>query len=304
MSSVAIIDLTFGDAGKGSMTDAYVRRIGAKWTVRFNGGAQAAHNVVTPDGRRHVFSQFGSGTLAGAGTFLTRDVLVNPAAMLKEADALRTVGVAHPMKGMYVDRRCRVTTPWHIALNRLRETSRGQNRHGSCGMGIGETMLDCIENPGDTLRVEDIMRPGELSGRLRRIRVRLLEKALELRPSAAAAEHMEWFSPESVGMLYDELRGWSLQAGIVEKPPFSGEDAIVWEGAQGVLLDENFGFHPHTTWSTTTTVNVIQYCKDHNLPLPEFLGLTRSYFTRHGPGPFPTQGEDIAPEQSNKTNRP
>src|SRR5579864_7866772 len=98
MSKVFLVQgLGYGDEGKGSIVDYLVRQEKAPLVVRFNGGAQAAHNVVTDDGRHHTFTQFGSGTFAGARTFLSRFMIVNPFTLLTEAKALEQKGVANPL---------------------------------------------------------------------------------------------------------------------------------------------------------------------------------------------------------------
>src|SRR5215210_2605913 len=126
MRAFVIVDLGFGDAGKGLLTDCLVRRTGAKVVVRYNGGAQAGHNVVTPDGRHHTFSQFGSGSFVpGVRTFLSRDVVVHPTALLREEASLRTAGVTDALERLRISADAVVVTPYHQALNRLRETARG-----------------------------------------------------------------------------------------------------------------------------------------------------------------------------------
>ena len=91
---VALVDLGFGDAGKGKFVDAWVRTSGAHTVVRFNGGAQAGHNVVLPDGRHHTFSQWGAGSFVpGVATVLAAPVVVHPGALHQEAQALARVGI-------------------------------------------------------------------------------------------------------------------------------------------------------------------------------------------------------------------
>ena len=99
-----VVDLGFGDAGKGTITDFLVRERGAEWVVRFNGGAQAGHNVVTDDGRHHTFSQLGAGSFVpGVRSYLGPDFVLHPGALLEEARALARVGIPDAFERLYVD---------------------------------------------------------------------------------------------------------------------------------------------------------------------------------------------------------
>ena len=143
MNHVIVVDLGYGDAGKGTVVDWLCSRQDGRpvhAVVRFNGGAQAAHNVITRDGRCHAFAQFGAGTFTpGVRTHLSRFVLIDPLALAAEAAHLASLGLADALDLLTVDRDALLTTPYHQAANRAREIARGNDRHGSCGMGIGET---------------------------------------------------------------------------------------------------------------------------------------------------------------------
>src|SRR5690349_18733653 len=121
-----VVGLGLGDEGKGTMIDALARRGSRPATVvRFNGGPQAAHHVVLPDGRFHCFSQFGSATLAGGHTHLSRFVAIEPLSMRREAEVLATLGVSSPLSRITLDAHSVVVTPFHKLVNRLQETARG-----------------------------------------------------------------------------------------------------------------------------------------------------------------------------------
>lgn len=314
--------------------------------VRYNGGAQAAHNVTTDDGRHHTFSQFGSGTFAGARTHLSRFMLVNPIFMNAEAMRLEAVGVRDPYTLVTVERGALVTTPYHVSINRLREMSRDA-RHGSCGMGIGETMADSLAFPEDAIHVEDIEDPAKLRVKLERLRVRKIDEGLALRSAGnpfvkdATAQNNEAVMREwdiltdhhMTDLLVDRFRIWSNRATIVG-PEFlhqvlqhmgraiallglaygdegkgvsidalvrKGSAEVLFEGAQGVLLDQDFGWQPYTTWTDCTFGNVMTLLDGFRGEVKR-IGVTRAYMTRHGAGPFVTEDKTYDPLSANDHN--
>lgn len=298
MHAFVIADLGFGDAGKGLLTDFLVRRTGARMVVRYNGGAQAGHNVVTPEGRHHTFAQFGAGTLVpGTRTFLSRNVVVHPAALLREEAHLRALGVTDAFERLRISGGALAITPYHQALNRLRELARGAARHGSCGAGVGETVTHDRALPDDAIRVRELGDAAGLRRKLARIREYACEEVrrfdsvalaqAEARPELALLESIDmpqqWIDEvRFVATVVDDDRWWA------------NEDAVIFEGAQGVLLDEWHGFHPHTTWSTCTTAPATTLLSD---VAPDAdvcrIGVLRTYAVRHGAGPLPTESSDV-----------
>lgn len=303
---VVVVDLGFGDAGKGTITDALVRKRGAHTVVRFNGGAQAGHNVVTIDGRHHTFVQFGAGTFVpGVRTYLARHVVVHPTALLVEARRLASIGVDDALDRVTIAEHALVTTPVHQAAARLRELALGDARHGSCGVGVGETMRDEIASPDDAIRARDLADVGALRGRLVRHQARKrAELDAEIRAVAgvtdASDEVRALESPDIVDAWIDALAPLRARSLVVDDGHLAAllrmPGSVVFEGAQGVLLDEWRGFHPYTTWSTCTFDNALALVRelgDGNAVTR--LGVLRTYATRHGPGPFPTETPELAP---------
>src|SRR5579863_2663857 len=181
MNHVIVVDLGYGDAGKGTVVDWLCSRQEesrpTRAVVRFNGGAQAAHNVVANDGRHHTFAQFGAGTLTpGVQTHLSRFMLVEPLALAAEAAHLTSLGLPEPLDLLTVDRDALLTTPYHQAANQAREAARGDGRHGSCGMGIGETASYALENPAGAPRAGDCATPRILLRKLTQLRDRLADE--------------------------------------------------------------------------------------------------------------------------------
>ena len=109
--------------------------------VRHNGGHQAAHNVVTPEGVRHCFSSFGSGMLIpGTKTFLSSKMLISPDAFLNEGEILKSKGVTDVFERTFISDNCPIVTPWHTMVGQMLELERDEARHGSCGMGVGQAV--------------------------------------------------------------------------------------------------------------------------------------------------------------------
>jgi len=115
---ILVVDLAFGDCGKGTLVDFLTRRCQPTAVVRFNGGPQAGHNVVTPDSRHHTFSQFGSGSFVpGVKTVLSRFMLIEPYALLNEARHLDSISVSDPLSRLIIHRNCLVISPCHQAAS-------------------------------------------------------------------------------------------------------------------------------------------------------------------------------------------
>nr|MDT0661807.1 adenylosuccinate synthetase [Micromonospora sp. DSM 115978] len=293
---VAVVDLGYGDAGKGTVVDrlcAPGAGTAVTAVVRFNGGAQAGHNVVTDDGRHHTFAQFGSGTLHGVPTHLSRFVVVDPLALAAEADHLAGLGVPDPFGLLTVDADALLATPYHRAANQVRERRRGRDRHGSCGMGVGETMAYASTH-ADAPRVGDVWSPVRLRRLLTAVRDRLTDQVGEL-------------AGPPVDEVVAAFRAFGETVAVVDGPAtlrrLLARGRCVFEGAQGVLLDEWFGWHPYTTWSTTTFGNAATLLAEAGRDALR-IGVVRTYTTRHGPGPHATEDPALAavlPEPHNGT---
>ncbi|MFY2558547.1 adenylosuccinate synthetase [Corallococcus terminator] len=322
-----VVDLGFGDAGKGTLTDWLVRRHDARLVVRFNGGAQAGHNVVTDDGRHHTFSQLGAGTFVpGVATHLAHSTVFHPLALHVEAQYLADSGVPDGLARVTVSERARVITPFHQAVGRLRELGRGENRHGTCGVGVGETVRDALAHPEATVLAGDLCRPAVLLRKARAAQERLRAEAADLRQSTpghpdaarerlraefadvrlAALGHPD-AAPELALLEDSDIPARWVEAVRVIRPEqrVVGDDWLgdrlrqghtVFEGAQGVLLDEWRGFHPHTTWSTCTFDPALALLREQGFDGDVHrLGVLRAYATRHGEGPFPSEEPSLAP---------
>ncbi|KXO99058.1 Adenylosuccinate synthetase (plasmid) [Tsukamurella tyrosinosolvens] len=312
-----VVGLGFGDEAKGATVAHLAATTQPATVVRFNGGAQTAHNVV--DGaRHHTFRLFGSGTFAGTPTYLSRHVLVDPWMLAAEAEKLRPLGVNDPLSLVTVSPDALIATPIHRAANRTREELRGGNPHGSCGLGIGETRwyslahaaglragrtlweitadIDADEPP---LTVADCQDAAT-------VRARLTALEAFYGPLLARGPHTLAPIDEMVETLveFGGAVGTATDAEYLFRTAQRGH--LLFEGAQGVLLDEWRGLHPHTTWSTTLPSAAQELLAEAGLPPAEVVGVLRTYATRHGHGPLPTEDEqlrDVLPEPHNGAGR-
>jgi adenylosuccinate synthase len=295
--AIITVGLGFGDEGKGATVDFLTRRLEADLVVRYCGGSQAGHNVELPDGRRHTFSQFGAGTLVAAPeaprTYLGPNVIIEPLALAREAAHLAELGVRDPARLLTIHPRCLVATPWHQMLNRLRELARGDARHGSCGQGIGEARSYWLKHGEDAVFAADLRHLDGLRHKLELQRQRTL---LELQTfidsiGADALGEFDLWDPNAEAVACDLNE--ALPEGVVIDAAIPRFRTAIFEGAQGVLLDEYRGFHPYTTWNTVTPHHAWELVQAMGVEAVAVLGITRAYATRHGEGPLPTFSTEL-----------
>ncbi|SHG41454.1 adenylosuccinate synthetase [Pedobacter caeni] len=288
-----VIGLGYGDEGKGLSTDYLCAQSENPLVIRFNGGQQAGHTVCTADGKRHVFSSFGAGTLRGAGTYWSAYCTLSVPALLNEYQALLKINIKPQL---YIDPTCALTTHYDVLYNRLQEQYRGNARHGSCGAGFGTTLQRQEEGP--RLSAAHMLAPHKVLAKLESIReyYRLRAEA-ELGMDFSAFEHDK--EDERFTGFLEEFRDLSDQAfylrtaaEIFADPQW---DQYVFEGAQGVLLDMDFGSFPHVTRSNTTSKNALELINSHPdaISSTSIYYVSRVYHTRHGEGPFVKHGEAL-----------
>lgn len=287
----AVIGAGYGDEGKGLLTDALAARYGADAIViRANGGAQAGHTVTTPDdddqaGLRHVFHHVGSGSFVGAATGLSRHFISNPWLLAEELGELAALGV-HPR--ITADARGLLTTPWDMMVNQFIEQARGITRHGSCGLGVGETVERSLHSAyattladlsGDVdglrARFDDIRRewvPRRLT------KLGFARAWLDNRAAILSDETMERALSGAIGMLE--------HVDVVPKLELPADAPIIFEGAQGLMLDQTFGAFPYVTRSNTGLKNIAEVLAENGRREIEVTYAARAYVTRHGAGPL------------------
>ncbi|MBP7928322.1 adenylosuccinate synthetase, partial [Patescibacteria group bacterium] len=264
----------------------------------------------------HTFAQFGSGSLVpGTKTHISRFKLINPLSMLKEARHLEDIGVNGLLKNTSIERQTLITTPFHQATNRIKEMIRGNGRHGSCGMGVGETMSDFVSFGDQVLMAGDLANLAVSKAKLKFIQAlkysQILEllKSVELTPEIKS-ELLILADPKLAAACTKFYLSFCKMTNIVDetylKKILEAETTVIFEGAQGVLLDEWFGFYPYTTWSTTTFDNALTLLAESGYKgNVTKLGLVRAYATRHGAGPFVTYSSELSakiPDCHNENN--
>ncbi len=299
-NSHIVIGLAYGDEGKGSWVEHLVRKHKIAYVARFNGGVQAHHHVVREDGSYHGFRQFAAGSFVpGVQTLLSRFMLLEPEMLFEEARALASMGVDSPLERVIVSEETPVITPFARLLNQIQEAYRGRSRHGSTGFGIGITQRDLEQYPEQALRVRDFSSP-RLFEKLRVLAEAAIEEAEEYR-SDDTLELFERLERSDLNHYAEFYRRFPQKVRVLSDKAMLQifrENDVVFEGAQGVLLDQQFGFFPHVTRSNCTFGNAEQLLREANFDGKlNRVGLLRGYGTRHGAGPFVTEvpGLDIEP---------
>jgi len=298
-----VIGANYGDCGKGLMTDYLAERATNPLVVRYNGGAQAGHTVVAPDGRRHVFHHFGSGSFVGGETHLSAYFLVSPIFFCSELLELRAVGVIPKVS---IDHKCQVTTPYDIMINQAVENHRAGKRHGSCGMGVNETIERSVNGWG--MMVHQATDAKFLRTFLKDIRnVYVPERLRQLGLERIEIKHLDNKAIIDRFIQDTQLMLENSELCLWETKSWTHNGDVIFEGAQGLQLDMDNWQYPHVTRSKTGLPNVIKLLSRSGA---EILGLdvyymTRTYMTRHGAGPMNQEypaGVSPYPAVSDNTN--
>lgn len=290
-----VVGANFGDEGKGLMTDYFCHQATSKnkscIVVMSNGGAQRGHTVNLFDGKKHVFKHFGSGTLVGAHTYCPSEFILNPMEFVRELEDLQQLFVS-PV--VYVEALCRWTTPYDMIINQIVEAVRGDKKHGSCGMGIWETVYRWKVQPDLYTIYEFNQLPFDSKvEHLKRIRDNWLPKRLkEHGVSDVPSEWKEIVASDFlIHNFIEDVHIFCTNTRRVVYPVLKKYDSVVFESGQGLLLDENMTFYGDNT--TPSNTGIFNACKRINTQFDtanvEFCYVTRTYVTRHGAGRFLTE---------------
>ncbi|RJG39480.1 adenylosuccinate synthase [Motilimonas pumila] len=279
--NVVVLGTQWGDEGKGKVVDLLTDK--AKYVVRYQGGHNAGHTLVI-DGEKTVLHLIPSGVLRdNVKCVIGNGVVLCPQALVKEMTMLEERGV--PVRErLVVSEACPLILPYHVALDLARETARGKKAIGTTGRGIGPAYEDKVARRG--LRVGDLNNMEDFAAKLKEI---MAYHNFQL---------TEYYKVDAVS--YDEVLQQAkdvadLLTGMVvdvtdelDKARLAGEN-IMFEGAQGTLLDIDHGTYPYVTSSNTTAGGVATGSGFGPKHLDYVLGIVKAYTTRVGSGPFPTE---------------
>lgn len=278
---VAVIGMGFGDEGKGQVTDLLASSNKNPIVVRFSGGHQCGHTV-NRNGVKHIFSNFGSGTLSIIPTYWSKFCTVDPIGLRNECEVLNEKNIV-PV--LYIDPECPVVTPYDKVFNKQSKAV----RHGTCGVGFGDTLKR--EENYYSLKYKDLIYKDVLS-----IKLKMISEYY------AGINYNLYISVDD-----DEINEFLLCcSNMCYKYPMrtlnivNDYKTIIFEGSQGLLLDQHFGFFPHVTPSNIGLKN-IAYLGFNTDDIDLFL-VTRAYQTRHGNGPMTNEDKKIVIDNENETN--
>ncbi len=305
MKAHIVIGKNFGDEGKGLATDYFaveaVKKNASCIAVRFNGGAQAGHTVDTVSGR-FVFHELSSASFRRVDTYWAKDFLPDLFKLEEELNAFK--GLTGFAPKIYAHPYCRIVTIDDVLTNMAAETARGKERHGSCGMGIYEAV---VRSESHHLYIKDVkgMTAESLYKTLKELReeyypVRLKELLGAIKEPEYCINHSKDFD-EFLDLLKEDNVLRNAAEGICRGAEFielkehsfiSEFDEVIFEGAQGLLLDtDNTEFAPHISASHTGAKAAVDICSEEGIKDIEIAYVTRTYVTRHGAGVLPFEEE-------------
>ena len=297
VSGTCVIGLQWGDEAKGKLVDLLAPQFDL--VVRYQGGANAGHTVVAGD-ETYKLHHIPSGILhSEVQNFITPGVVINPSTMLDEIDGLAARGI-HCEKNMRVSERAHLVMPWHIAEDKIINSTavRGESI-GTTNRGIGPCYRDKVGRT-HAIRMADLVQDSrdERIGTVAAQKVQLLSKM------GAPQEDLDAIAPEQV---IAQATGWAERlSGMIGDTTevlltaCEADKRILFEGAQGALLDIDHGTFPFVTSSNSSGVGV---CAGAGVPpkwINHVLGVCKAYSTRVGGGPFPTELDDSTGEKIRK----
>lgn len=282
--NLVIVGSQWGDEGKGKMVDVLARD--ADVVVRYQGGSNAGHTVVTTKGT-YVFHLLPSGVLyRGKLCLVGNGVVVDPEALIEEIDSLQKSGVKIG-RNLLISDRAHVIMPYHKVVEKASEESKGPHRIGTTGRGIGPTYADKMARIG--VRMSDLLNPDLL-------RAKLEVNVAEINIFLERLYQVNGVELEKVFLQYraygERLAQHIVDVSLQLERAIAKKKTILFEGAQGTHLDVDFGTYPYVTSSSASAGGACTGTGVGPTMIDAVLGITKAYTTRVGSGPFPTELND------------
>jgi adenylosuccinate synthase len=282
MANVAIIGAQWGDEGKGKVVDLFTRE--ADIIVRFQGGNNAGHTLVV-DGKKTVLHLVPSGALhSDKLCIIGNGVVVDPEVLIEEIQELKAQGHLRSDEQLRISEQAHVIMPYHKAIDLARERLRGKGKIGTTGRGIGPAYEDKIARVG--IRFVDLLEEDTFREKLERniqeknfyLKAILKEKALDF---GQIHDHY--------GEFREKLKNYVTNTGLLLDQRIRAGKRVLFEGAQGTLLDVDHGTYPYVTSSSTITGGACSGSGVGPQNIQQVIGISKAYTTRVGSGPFPTE---------------
>jgi len=283
-----VVGAQFGDEGKAKVTDLLSKN--ADMVVRYQGGCNAGHTVVA-DGDTFKFHLIPSGILyKGTNCILGPGMVIDPKAFITELEALLKRGL--DVSNLKISATAHVTMPYHLAIDAAEENSRGSMKIGTTKRGIGPTYADKCDRTG--IRIEDLLDPEVLKAKLEWLVPKkniILERLYGLPPQDAEAIFKEY---SEYGK---KMAQYVCDTSAIMFKAVQDRKNILFEGAQGTLLDLDHGSYPYVTSSSPSAGGACVGAGIGPTIIDRVIGVSKAYMTRVGEGPFPTEQDGAIGEQ-------
>ncbi len=298
MSNVVVVGAQWGDEGKGKVVDRYAGR--ADWVVRYQGGNNAGHTLVV-DGEQTILHLVPSGILhENTRCAIGNGVVVDLAVLKRELEALSARGVEAAGR-LFISYGAHLIMPYHQRLDIARERFRGVDKIGTTGRGIGPAYEDKITRRG--VRVADLFDPDRVRGLVE-------QRVAELNALLVVNNDLAPYRPEEIDAIVEstvalgaELAPYFANVGEALHRAVEAGERILFEGAQGALLDIDHGTYPFVTSSNTVGSNAATGVGLGPQHLGSVVGIMKAYTTRVGSGPFPTELADARGDRLREAGR-
>jgi adenylosuccinate synthase len=290
MPNVVVVGAQWGDEGKGKIVDLLTSR--ADVVVRFQGGNNAGHTLVV-DGEKTVLHLIPAGILhPGKSCVIGNGVVLDPTVFVMEIDRLKQKGFLKDDAQLMLSLDAHVIMPWHKQIDIAREAAAGAGKIGTTGRGIGPTYEDKVARRG--LRVRDLLDGVRLA---KRVKERLPTALEELKRLGATPDLDEATIVRTYTELGKRLALYATDVSLWLHRAIKAGKQLLFEGAQGTMLDVDHGTYPYVTSSNTVAGNAVVGCGLGPRAVDYVLGITKAYSTRVGGGPYPTELKDETGER-------